>query len=165
VAPWPRINTTGLAPSERAVHVADLENRRRVAEKSGHVKHRPEARRRDDAERDDRRRMAVDDGADLRPGAIDLGVDEALEIDGTAIVAEGSGVEIEGHDIRFRHQPGRHVAGQQEGVFALVVAHADMAEAVDDALVEQDAVGGDEILDQRRRGVEWRSKRHGFAPP
>jgi len=39
---------------------------------------------------------------------------------------------------------------QEEMLGALVVAHADMAEAIDNALVVKDAVGGDEILDQRR---------------
>jgi hypothetical protein len=32
----------------------------------------------------------------------------------------------------------------------LVMTHADVAEAVDDPLIVEDAIGGDEVLGQRR---------------
>ena len=65
-------------------------------------------------------------------------------------------IAIELHDVGRGDEAGRHAARQEEMVRALVVAHADMAEAVDDALVVKDAVGGDEIFDQRRIGAACR---------
>ena len=52
------------------------------------------------------------------------------------------------------HTAGRHVARQQEAVGPFVVADADMAECIDDAVVVEDVIGRDEIGDQ---GGVWRS--------
>ena len=48
----------------------------------------------------------------------------------------------------WRHLAGRHVAREQEAIGRLVVPDADMAEGVDHALVKQDAVGDDQIVEQ-----------------
>ena len=50
-------------------------------------------------------------------------------------------------------------ARQQESLAVAIVAHADVAESIDDALHREDAVGRNEILDQRRiRGAGRRRR-------
>jgi hypothetical protein len=61
-------------------------------------------------------------------------------------------VAIELHDVGHLDEAGHHAVRQEEMVGVLVVARADMAEAVDNAQVVEDAVGGGEILDQHRIG-------------
>src|SRR6266849_464374 len=96
--------------------------------------------------------MAVDDRLYLGPRLEDFTMDEAFEIGGAPLGIDRLAVAIELHDVACLNQAGRHAARQEEMLGALVVAHADMAEAIDNALVVKDAVGGDEILDQRRIG-------------
>ena len=67
-----------------AAGVADLEYRHAGAEKRAHVVDRLQPARHH-PERDDRRRMAVDDGVDLGARLVDLAVDEAFEIGGAAL--------------------------------------------------------------------------------
>ncbi len=103
--------------------------------------------------------MTVHDRHDLGLRPEDLAVDEALEIGRAALRIDRVAVEVEFHDVGRRNQPRRHAARQQKALRVLVVAGADMAEPVDHALVEENAVGGDDILDQRRVCI-----RH-FIPP
>jgi hypothetical protein len=101
-------------------------------------------------ERDHRRGMAVHDRLDLGLGLVDLAVDKSFEIEGTALWIDRIAVAVEFHDVGGCNQAGRHATRQQEMRGGFVVTHADMAEAVDDALIIEDAIGGDEVLDQRR---------------
>src|SRR5208282_6886517 len=76
---------------------------------------------------------------------VDRAVDEAFEIDRAAARVDGRSVEIELHDVLGRDQPRRHAARQEETPGIARDAQADMAEAVDHALVEQYPVGGGEF--------------------
>jgi len=75
-------------------------------------------------------------------------MDVAFEIEGTPLRVDGIAVAVEFHDVIGGDEAGRHAARQQEVLRVLVVAHADMAEAVDHALVIEDSIGRDEIVDQ-----------------
>src|SRR5712691_6912601 len=65
---------------------------------------------------------------------------------------------VELHNVGRLDEARRHAARQEEMLGLLVVAHADMAKPIDNALVVEDAVGRDEILDQRRVG--WLCRIH-----
>jgi hypothetical protein len=85
-------------------------------------------------------------------GFVDFAMDVAFEIDGTSLRADGVSVAVEFHDVSRRDEAGRHAARQQEVLWVLVVAHADVAKTIDHALVIEDAIGRDEIVDQGRIG-------------
>src|SRR5262249_17044808 len=109
--------------------------------------------------------MAMYHGVDVRPGAIDLGVDETLLIDRAAATINGIAVEIEFHDVVGGDAPRRLRLGNQKMIRPRRMPHADVAVSVDDALVIEDAVGRDEVLDQalarRRIAVVGRRLRGG----
>ena len=86
-------------------------------------------------ERDHRRRMAVHDRLDLGMGLVDLAVDKSFEIERAAVRLDRIAVAVEFHEVGGGNQAGRHAARQEEMLGVFVVTHADMAEAVDDALV------------------------------
>jgi predicted DNA-binding transcriptional regulator YafY len=54
-----------------------------------------------------------------------------------------------GEDVLGLDQLGRARPRQQIDNVVLGMAHADMAEGIDDAFIGQDAVGGDQLVDQR----------------
>jgi hypothetical protein len=81
-------------------------------------------------------------------------VDEALGIDRTAVVLDRLAVHAELHDVGGLDEPRRTRPRQQEAVRVARIARADVAVTVDDVLVVEDAVAGDEIGDHRlERGV------------
>src|SRR5271170_440249 len=123
------------------------------------MKDRPQ-RHADDAERDHRRRVAVHDRLNLRVDPIDLAVDETFEIGGAAPRIDRVAVEIEFHDITSGDQRWRHASRQQEAARVLVVPGTDMAKAVEYTLTCEDAIGGDEVLDQLRTRRTQRRRRH-----
>ncbi len=90
------------------------------------------------------------DGLHLRLRPVDLAVDEALKVTSAAARIDSVAVEVELHDIGSGDQRRRHAVRQQEATQILVVPGADMAEAVEHALIREDAIGGDKILDQLR---------------
>jgi hypothetical protein len=102
-----------------------------------------------DPERDHRRRVVVDDGLDVRAAAVDLAVDEALEVE-RARVVDGAAVEVVLHDVARADQLRRQRSREQVALRLPRVAHAHVSVAVDHALVGQDPIGGDEVLDQTR---------------
>lgn len=71
----------------------------------------------------------------------DLGVNEALQVDLPVARIDGLAIERELDDVLRRNLARGHVAGEKKAVRPLVVAHADMAESIDHALVEQDVIG------------------------
>ena len=92
----------------------------------------------------------------IRARAIDLAMDEALQIHAPAGRIERRTVKVEGDDVFGPDQTWRHVAREQEVPRRGVVTHARMPESVDDPLAVQDAVGDDELVDKARIG----SRRH-----
>ena len=71
--------------------------------------------------------MVVDDGAHVRADAIDLAVNEALEIRGPPSRIDGHVVEVVLHDVGHRHQLGRQGARHEVAVGRLVVNHNGIA--------------------------------------
>src|SRR5271166_2568404 len=130
----------------RAPRFADLEDRHAGAEKRAHVVDRPQ-RNAGRAKGNDRRRMAVHDRPNLGIGLVDLAVNKSLDIERAPARVEGVAVEVEFHDVVRCDETRRHAARQQKACCVLLVPRADMPKAVDHALVGEDAVGGDEIVD------------------
>src|SRR3712207_1410496 len=64
-----------------ARNIADLENGCALADEAGHVEDGAEGHGLEHAQRHDRVRVAMNDGLDLRVRAVDLTVNEALEVD------------------------------------------------------------------------------------
>src|SRR5258708_16284630 len=71
--------------------------------------------------------MAMYRGVDVRPGAIDLRVDETLLIDRAAATIDGIAVEIEFHDVVGGDAPGRLRLGNQEMIRPRRMPHPDGA--------------------------------------
>ena len=92
--------------------------------------------------------MAVHHRLDLGTGLIDLAVDKAFEIEGATLGVDRIAVAVEFHDVGRGRQARRHAPRQQEMLGILVMARTDVAEPVDHTLVVEDAIGGDEIVDQ-----------------
>ena len=104
--------------------------------------------------------MAVNHGMDVRPRAVDLAMDEAFEIGGPAVRRDRLSVQVELDHVGCPHQRRRHAAGEQEPVGSSGMTDADMAETVDHVLVEQDVIGVDQVLDQRRQPIASRSSKN-----
>ena len=90
----------------------------------------------------------MNDGGDVRVFAIDLAMDVAFGVEPAAVGRNRLAVEAVFQDIVGGDRAGRDIARQQKAIGALVMPHADMAECIDDALVEQNMIGGDEVIDQ-----------------
>jgi hypothetical protein len=97
--------------------------------------------------------MAVHDRHHVGPLAIDLAVQEALEV-GTAIVAHGLAVGVVLHDVGYLHELRRHGARHVEALRMLVASHAHVPVAVEDAFHREDAIGGDQVHQQVGIGGE-----------
>jgi len=82
----------------------------------------------------------------IRPTAIDLTVNKALQIDLPTFCIHRLAISIEFYDICGHYPAGRHVAGQQEMVWPPIVPYTDMAESVEDTLVEQNVIRADKVF-------------------
>ena len=131
-----------------ACGVPNFEQRRFLADEAGHMEDRTKASRLGNAERHDRVGMAVNDRHRVGTRAIDLRVDETLEVDRRSIGFHCCSVEVEFQDVVLGDLSWSHVASQQEPGWVLIVADTDVAESIDYALVEQNVVGDDEIGEQ-----------------
>jgi hypothetical protein len=76
-------------------------------------------------------------------------MDETLRIDRARVRVHGFAVKAELHDVGRFDQPWRACPRQQEALRVARIARADVAVAVDDVLVVEDAVADDEVVDQR----------------
>ena len=140
-----------------AAGLADFEDRSALADEARHVEQGPQPHSLDHAERHDRMAVAVHHRGHVGTAAVDLAVDEALQIDLAPLRVHGLAVQRELHDVVGRDLARRHVAGEEEAVGDAVVADADMAEGIHHALVEQDVVGEHELLDQAAGGLGRRT--------
>ncbi len=100
--------------------------------------------------------MAVDDRPNVGACAIDLGVNEPLQIYTASLGIECGAVQVEGNDVFAPYESRRHIAREQEAAERLVVPRADMTEAVDDALPVQNAIGDDQLVDKLGIGHKLR---------
>jgi hypothetical protein len=87
-------------------------------------------------------------------GFVDFAMDVAFEIDGTSLRVDGVAVAVKFHDVSRRDKARRHAARQQKVFRVLVMAHADVAKTIDHALLIENTIGRDEIVDQTRIGSQ-----------
>src|SRR5439155_12644258 len=125
-------------------HIANLEHWCAGAEEPADVIHRLQFHG-GNAEWNDGRRMTVHDSLHIRSRLVYFAVDESFQVWPAPARIDRTTLEVELHYVVGGHQTRRHAAGEQEAIRILVVAHADVTEAVDDALIEEDAVGRDQI--------------------
>src|SRR2546423_258628 len=101
--------------------------------------------------------MMVTYGVDVRPRLEDLAMDHALRIGPRHRRHDWVGVEIVFEDVVRLHQSGCTRAREKIALRIVRMAHADMAEGIEDALVGDDTVGGREIAAQvGESGGQWR---------
>src|SRR6185295_13572950 len=96
--------------------------------------------------------MAMHHGHDLRPGAIDLAVDVALDealalVSGRRLAVRAPFDQVGRGDERRRPR-----ARHEEVLGALVAPRADVAVSVEHAMVGEDAASRDEIVDELLAG-------------
>jgi hypothetical protein len=80
------------------------------------------------------------DGNHIWPLAVNLAVDESLQIHGWAARCDWSSIEIELQHILFGDKCRRHASGEQKAIGLSRMTHTDMAETVDHALIEQNMI-------------------------
>ena len=85
--------------------------------------------------------------------AIDFAVDEALEERAAAARIDAFAIEIIFHDVVGGDERRRKRARHQEPARLLRVTHGDMAEAVHNALVDEDTAGGSKVGEDGR--IDW----------
>ena len=139
--------------------VAAVPERRVPTHRGAEMEHRHE-RHAGDRERHDRGRMVVAHGIHVGARLEDLAMDHALGIRTRHRRHDRVGVEVVFQDVVRLDQRGRARARQEIALRVLRMAHADVAEGIQNALVGDDAVGG-----QRVRGAalrEYRARGHSF---
>src|SRR5579871_6616441 len=94
----------------------------------------------------------MDDRADIGPRLVDLAMNEALAVMLLAALGHGIAIERELADIGLGDNTRRDIARHHIFRRILVMPHADMAEAVEDLVIEEDQIGRDQIFDEARRG-------------
>ena len=72
-------------------------------------------------------------------------MDETFQVGRPSVVAHHLAVECELHDVGLNHQLGAARTRQQEVLWVRRVANADMAIAIDDVLVREDAVADHQV--------------------
>jgi len=75
------------------------------------------------------------------PRLVDFAVDEALGVERASLVLDRIAVEVEFHDVVCADQFGRARTRQQIAIGIAGMPHADMAPAIEYALVGENAVG------------------------
>jgi len=143
-------------------NLAQVEDRDLRAYKACHVHRRAQRNVLQDAEGDHGGRMTVHHRIDFRPAAIDLAVNEPLQVQALTRGHNRATLEVEQQDVLLGDLRGSDVARQKELLRILGIAHADVAKGIDDVLVEEDVVGRDQVLNEDgaggRRG--WRGVGH-----
>src|SRR5438552_9780743 len=129
-------------------YLADLEHRRARPQERAHVIDRPQLGVRD-TERDHRSRMAMHDRHHVRPRAVDLAMNIALDEPLPALARQRLALRVELHHVRRRDQRRGARARHEEALRAAVAAGADMAVGVEHLVRGEDTARGDEILNQR----------------
>src|SRR5664280_1599344 len=95
----------------------------------------------DGEQRHEGRAMVVAHRHDFRPRFVDFAVDYPLGILPDAGIAQRPGIEVVFDEVLRRHQLGCARARQQIAARMVGMAHADVPEGVDDALIGDHAVG------------------------
>jgi hypothetical protein len=96
--------------------------------------------------------MGMDHRHDIRPRFIDFAVDKALAVMLLAAIGRRNALERELSNIGLGHDAGRDVARHHIALRVLVMPDADMAEAVENLMIEENEIGRDQIFDEIARG-------------
>ena len=108
--------------------------------------------------------MVMDDGLHVHARRIDGRMDHALAVGRAAARVDGRAVESELHEIVELDERGTARARQPEALGVIGIAHADVTEGIDHALVREDAICRDEPRElARRRALRTPAARHARA--
>ena len=99
-------------------------------------------------ERHDRGRMMMTHRVHVRPRLENLAVDDALRIGPRHRRHDRIGVEIVFEDVAGLHQRWRARAREKIALRVVRIAHADVAEGIENALVRDNTIGGSKIAAQ-----------------
>ena len=94
--------------------------------------------------------MAVHDGVDIGPGLVDRAVNVAFEVGGRGVRIDHVRIQRAFDDVLAGHGRRGDGAGDEIAVRIAWMAERDMAETVEHALVGEDQIGGDQIVDEGR---------------
>ena len=130
-----------------AGNVPNFKYRRPCAQKSTHMINRAK-RRAGHGVWNDLRGMAVDDGHDIGPRAINGRVNVPLDINGFPARVHRLSILVKFKNVAGRNQSRRHAAGHKKMTRIKVAAHADVPKAIEHFMVNQDMVGINEVFDK-----------------
>lgn len=88
--------------------------------------------------------VAVDNGLDIGACPVDLAVDESFEI--ARSVVRGRPVQSDHLNVVGRDEAGGQVSGDEEPARVVGVTDAHVAESIEDAVADENAIRIDEIL-------------------
>jgi hypothetical protein len=108
--------------------------------------------------------MAVHDGVHVLAHLVDLAVDVALGIKLHARVRQRHALHVVFDNVISGDQRRRKPARHQVVVRVVGMTDADVPEGIEDAVVGEDPVGGDEVLDQGRIGINLMVRHEPFFP-
>src|SRR4051794_30963445 len=91
--------------------------------------------------------MRVQDGVHARVRLVDPAVQMPLQVERPRLGPDRAAIEGELHDVAGVDDAGTARAREQVAVRMGGMAYADMAEGIENALVRQNAIGDDQILD------------------
>ena len=83
----------------------------------------------------------------IRPGPINLAMNEALGVTGVRITAHAFAVQVIFCDVGTRYYAGWNVAGQEEVFRIALAAHADVAVSVQNSVHSEDVVRENQLID------------------
>src|SRR5262245_5312962 len=106
--------------------------------------------------------MGMDHCHHIRARAIDLAMDETFGKELPALRISHIAIEIVHENIAARYELGRDGTRHQKAGRVVRMAYADMAPDIDDTLVDQHAICGNEILYERRTHRPGPGNRLGF---
>src|SRR5260370_20464649 len=129
--------------------VANIKDRRSRSEERAQVVDGTQGRA-GHAEGDQRRRVAMHNSLNVGTRPINSRVNETLEVNGAPSRIDRRALQVEFENILSCDQTRRHAARQQKLCRVLLVANADVAETVEHALVVEDPISVDQILDKAR---------------
>jgi hypothetical protein len=97
--------------------------------------------------------------ANIWPGPIDLGMDEAFGIQRSTLRVDGISVEIEFDEIGRCHQLRRQRSSHDESIGSTIMPRADMPEPIEYALLGKNSICRDKVGYERRISRPRRRRR------
>ena len=138
------------APS--VIHLADVED--------GHHSIAAAQRHGADSERDELRRMGMNDRHHVRPCPENFAVKKTLPILVGALTCDRLAVEVVFNDVAGRHDAGRHVTRNEEVARIAPASDTDVSIGIQETqlLGGQHPIGEHQIVDEPLLGTRWRRR-------